>query len=393
MIYIGSVCNDEMITELKRINSHIDFPGITFQRALLKGLDHYYHDLNVISSPFISSYPKANKVFVSSGEFCRNTGHKGVSICTGLINIPVIKMFSKFYRVRKHLNKLLREDNDARVIIYALHSPFLLAAASLRSKLKKICVVIPDLPEYMTSKSNWLTRLGKSIDRKIIDFCLKKFDCFVLLSPYMSERLPIKDKKWIQIEGIFESGQTSITIEKDSQKSILYTGNLSYKYGIKELLDAFIMLKGSDYRLWIRGNGEALNAVKEYAKKDNRIVWFDRMSKEELTKLQKRATLLINPTFSTVESTRYFFPSKTMEYLASGTPVLMSKLPCLPDEYDKHVYFIKDQTVEGIKEAIEFVLSKSKEELSQKGRNASEFIYKEKDSIMQVKKLVELMEA
>ena len=71
----------------------------------------------------------------------------------------------------------------------------------------------------------------------------------------------------------------------------------------------------------------------------------------------------------------------------------MSKLPCLPDEYDKHVYFIKDQTVEGIKEAIEFVLSKSKEELSQKGSDASEFIYKEKDSIMQVKKLVELMEA
>lgn len=393
MIYIGSVCNDEMIAELKRINSHIDYPGITFQRALLKGLDHYYPELNVISSPLISSYPRANKVFVSSGEFRRNTGNKGVSICTGLINLPVIKMFSKFFRVRKHINKLLREDNDARVIIYALHSPFLLAAASLRSKLKKICVVVPDLPEYMTSNSYWLTRLGKSIDRKIIDFCLKKFDCYVLLSPYMAERLPIKGKKWVQIEGIFESDQTIITAEKDSYKSILYTGNLSYKYGIKELLDAFTRLKDPDYRLWIRGNGEALDDAKEYAKTDNRIVWFDRMSKEELTKLQKSATLLINPTFSTIESTKYFFPSKTMEYLASGTPVLMSKLPCLPDEYDKHVYFIKDQTVEGVKEAIELVLGKSEEELFQKGRNASEFIYKEKNSIMQVKKLVKLLEA
>lgn len=391
MIYIGSDCNDEMIAELKQINSHIDYPGITFQRALLKGLDYYYPELNVISTPVISSYPKAKKVHMPTSMYCRHTENKGVSICTGLINLPVMKMFSKFFRVRKHIKKLLSDDNNARVVIYALHSPFLLATASMRHKLKEICVVVPDLPEYMTSKSSLFTRLGKALDRKIIDFCIKKFDCFVLLSPYMRERLPIDGKKWVQIEGIYESEQNNITVEKDSHKAILYTGALSYKYGIKELLDAFSMTQCPDYRLWIRGDGEALNDVKEYAKNDKRIIWFDRMSKEDLTRLQKSATLLINPTFSTIESTKYFFPSKTMEYLASGTPVLMSKLPCLPDEYDEHVYFLEEQTIEGLKQSMEEVLSKSKEELDEKGKKASKFIYEQKNSIVQAKKIVDMM--
>ena len=62
------------------------------------------------------------------------------------------------------------------------------------------------------------------------------------------------------------------------------------------------------------------------------------MSREELLKMERRATVMINPTPARLNFTKYFFPSKTMEYLASGTPTVMYRLGCMPKEYDDYVY-------------------------------------------------------
>ena len=41
-----------------------------------------------------------------------------------------------------------------------------------------------------------------------------------------------------------------------------------------------------------------------------------------------------------------------MEYLLSGSKVLMYKLEGIPQEYYRYIYEIKDNSVEGLKEAI-----------------------------------------
>ena len=54
-----------------------------------------------------------------------------------------------------------------------------------------------------------------------------------------------------------------------------------------------------------------------------------------------KATLLVNPRPTGEEYTKYSFPSKNMEYMASGTPVLTTCLPGMPAEYNEYVYLLK----------------------------------------------------
>lgn len=392
VIFIGSIYSEEDLNKLKDLGSGIDNAAHTFQTALLSGLVKYYDEINVITAPNISSYPKCKKIFFTKKKFESGLSTALKCVFVGLVNLPLIKLFSKYYRVKKYLKSLLRSLNEETIIyIYGAHSPFLKAVCDVSHPKAKTCLIVPDLPEFMSGNRNPFYLFAKKQDKRIIDACVKKIDSFVLLSPFMRERLPIDDKPWIQMEGIFQNSSSMEVVEKEKYKTILYTGNLGKRYGIKLLLDAFSLIKSDDYRLWIRGNGETLDEVKERAKKDSRIIYFDQMSKADLLKLQKKATLLVNPVSPKQEFTRFFFPSKTMEYLASGTPTVMPPLQCIPNEYHKYLFFFEDETPEGMRDKMIEICEKPNEQLVSWGKAASDFILKEKNAAAQAQKIVNLM--
>ena len=303
-----------------------------------------------------------------------------------------IKHISKIIRVRRAIKFSLDDNSDNKILIYAVHSPFLLALCGIDKKKYKSCLIVPDLPEFMSGRKNFAYVIGKKIDRFFINIGLKNIDSFVLFSSHMKEYLDVNNKPWIHVEGIFNAnGVIKDTIIKEDKKIILYTGNISKRMGIPELLEAFSMIKSDKYRLWIRGNGGCKSMILNACKNDNRIVYFEPMSKIDLLRLQKKATVLINPVFSSKKFTRYFFPSKTMEYLASGTPTIMSRLDCLPKEYYNHIYFFDDESVEGIKNKIIEICEKPQDELDAFGKAASEFILTEKNEKKQARKIVDLL--
>ena len=168
---------------------------------------------------------------------------------------------------------------------------------------------------------------------------MKCVDGFALLSLAMSEHIPTCNKPVVQIEGIFDSGCGSFP-EVQKQRAILYSGNLGKRYGIIDLLDAFTKTS-IDYKLLICGVGDGADDVKRYAEKDSRIVFLGSLPRTEVLRLQSEASLLINPRHKADAFTRYSFPSKTMEYMASGTPTLMSELDCLPEDYKQHLYSLE----------------------------------------------------
>ena len=104
------------------------------------------------------------------------------------------------------------------------------------------------------------------------------------------------------------------------------------------------------------------------------------------------ATLLVNPRSSQEKFVRYSFPSKTMEYMSTGTPVLMAKLPCLPPEYLPHLYLFQDETPEGIAQALRQTLALDDETLFQKGMQAREFVLKQRNNVIRAKKVLDMLE-
>ena len=391
-IFIGGLYPDERLDEIKENTKHLDFAANTLQWALLNGFEANSYPVKVITLPTLRDFPQYyKKTYFKSSSFSHTKGNE--DLCLGFVTVPAIKHVSKYFNLYNSLKNLLEDKDNVHLIIYGIHSPYLKAVEKIKQRNDKIrtCLIVPDLPEYMSDSKNKIYRLLKSIDMKIIFKSFQYIDSFVLLSRYMEERLPIDNKPWMVMEGIYNTNDNVTNVPKEPYKTIFYTGNLGKRYGILDLLEAFTKIKKQNYRLWIRGNGECLKEIKEAANKDKRILYFDQLSRTELIKLQKRATVLINPVHSHEEFTKFFFPSKTMEYMASGTPTLMSKLPCLPKEYEPYIYFFDDESIEGMKNKIIEICEKSQEELNEFGKKAAEFIHTQKNEIVQTKKIIEFI--
>jgi len=88
---------------------------------------------------------------------------------------------------------------------------------------------------------------------------------------------------------------------------------------------------------------------------------------------------------------KYSFPSKTMEYMASGTPVLTTVLPGMPKEYHPYVFLLEDETADGIADMLTKVLAHSDEELFQKGNEARTFVLEQKNNVIQARKILEML--
>ena len=121
------------------------------------------------------------------------------------------------------------------------------------------------------------------------------------------------------------------------------------------------------------------------------ITYFGFVPQTQALYLQSKAALLINPRSNRGLYTRYSFPSKTMEYMRAGKPVLCCKLDGIPAEYDEYLTYIDPQNEEGIRGAIQAMMAKSQKERDGIGRRAKEFVLLKKNNISQGKKAVDLL--
>ena len=154
------------------------------------------------------------------------------------------------------------------------------------------------------------------------------------------------------------------------------------------LVEGFLAADVKDSELHVYGAGKFAKELRRYAESDSRIKYFGCRDNSYVVAEQMKATLLINPRYSTSEFTKYSFPSKTSEYIASGTPVLTTKLPGIPAEYFDHVFTLDVETAEGMGDKIREILSMPREELHAFGAEAKDWILKNKSNIAQVDKLL-----
>lgn len=393
IITISSIYPDSLKEYLLKNGAHLDLAGHTFENAVLSGLGKLGVSYSLISAPLINGSSKINK-YLKGYKFKSNPNILSNDIYIGNICIPFINKIYEYFAIRRELLKQLKKNPNASLLIFSLHSPFLLAYYSLFRTKISTCVVVYDLPQYMSENKSKLYRFAKKIDQYLINKCLKKIDSYVLLSVDMINFLPKENKKWEIIEGIYNTTNSimkSNEYEESNDKIILYTGGISERYGVFDLIEAFVRIPQSYYKLILCGNCSNHNLLNEYLDKDKRISYLGLVDKKEVAILQSRATVLVNPRHSGEEFTKYSFPSKTMEYMASGTPTIMCKLHSLPNEYLEYLFIFEDESIEGYKNKIVEVCSKPSDYLSNFGNMASNFIKSKKNEIIQAKKIVDLL--
>ena len=143
--------------------------------------------------------------------------------------------------------------------------------------------------------------------------------------------------------------------------------------------------------LHIYGPGDYVEELQEIAEQDPRVFYGGMLLNTQIVEKEQEATLLINPRPTDEEYVKYSFPSKTMEYMASGTPVLTTVLPGMPREYHPYVYLLEDETADGIAVKLQDVLANSDETLFQKGEEARRFVLEQKNNVIQARKILEML--
>ncbi len=284
---------------------------------------------------------------------------------------------------------LLQKKKDLVVITDVLFVSMnigILTACRIRGI--KTIGIITDLPEmlYNDQKYSYVHSC-----KKIINKC----DAYLLLTDMMNDVVNLERKKpFLVMEGVVDSEQNDNSVENlsNTQKKIcLYSGSLDKIHGIEYLVKGFIKADVYDAELHIYGMGDFVPELKELIKSNSSIKYFGVKSNSEIVQAQKKAYLLINPRPSNQEFTKYSFPSKNMEYMSSGTPLLTTKLPGMPLEYYKYVYFIEEENEDGIKVKLQELLNKSSSELFTKGKLAKTFVLKNKNEYIQAKKILNLV--
>lgn len=262
---------------------------------------------------------------------------------------------------------------------------------TLACRLRKIpvTVIVTDLPE-MERKTRSLTKFNNRL--------FKKADAFILLTEQMNDIVNRNNKPYIVLEGHVDSEapppETQTPYEDSiGKKVILYAGSLKKIYGIADLVNGFIDADIPDSELNIYGNGDFKDELIELCAKYPSVKYLGLRKNSDIVAEEQKASLLVNPRPTAPEYTKYSFPSKNMEYMVSGTPVLTTKLPGMPEEYKQYVYLIEEDSARGVCDALKKVFSRTREERVSDGARARAFVSEKKSNVVQAKKILDFLRA
>lgn len=314
----------------------------------------------------------------------------GLDFCyVPFINYPIWRNICLFFCVFAQILFSRGKRRETAVVCDALNITAAQAcsmAAALRG-FKTVCIVT-DVPGHLSYSQR------VSMNQKINLFIMRRFKSYLLLTEQMSEVVNPKNRPYIVLEGHADLSMVDVvnSLENKAEKKVcLYAGSLMKIYGIENLVKGFVQANMPDSELHIYGTGDYVEALKKQAKKHENVKYMGMAPNSAIVDAEIKATLLVNPRPVGEDYTKYSFPSKNMEYMASGTPTLTTKLPGMPADHLPHVYLIEDESAEGISTVLRELLSKSREELFEKGKQAKEFILQEKNNIKQAQKLLELV--
>ena len=210
----------------------------------------------------------------------------------------------------------------------------------------------------------------------------------------MNDLLNPKGKPWVLLEGhadITMAKEIPSKERKTSPRVCMYAGGVYRQYGLHNLVEGFRLADPTDAQLVIYGPGDYVEELKAVAEQDERIHYGGMLLNREIVEREMEATLLINPRPTDEEYVRYSFPSKTMEYMSTGTPVLTTVLPGMPEEYHPYVNLIREETPQGIARALRETLARSDEALLEQGMAARSFVLTQKDNVTQASKILEML--
>ena len=369
-----------------------------FQWNIINGLyENGLKDISIVSLLPIDSWPKHYKSpFIRYDK--EKTDNKFSFETAAFCNITYIKQLSIANCCTKYALRWAKKNSEKNKIIicYSENNTLMRACSAIKKRYPNTIIIqiIADITEFAANAD--LSFVAKLLNKHQINTNNKlrgNIDGFVLLTKHMKDKLGLT-LPYVVMEGIVPERYISEKVESTNytvKKTILYTGSMNKKYGILQLLEAFSLTCNDDYNLCLCGLGNAEPVIANYCSKDSRIQYLGKVAHKKVLELQNEATVLVNPRQNNEEFTKYSFPSKTMEYLASGVPLVAYKLDGIPDEYDEYINYVPDNSTEALAKALLDICEMPEDKRKEMALKAQKFVLEQKNRVVQTKKIVDLI--
>lgn len=398
ILFLGFAIDNKKMEQIAAIDPNPQISAHKVMWNIIKGMEtELGRSVDLISSLPVSDFPQYRKLLIPYKTWQHQTG--ATDFLIPFLNIFFAKQLSRFIFTIPIIAKWCAtyKHHSPTVVIYSMHSPFIAAAQLIKKKIHsvKIVLIIPDLPLYtdanLSKKS--IKKFAKSIDSKILQRLCQSMDGVIAFTKHQVADFGLSHIPHTIVECIIDKTQLpkipkKIETTKSSEKVIFYAGGLSASYGLPLLMDAFQLIKDPEYRLAICGRGPMEKKIKSVANNDPRIIFHGFVPNQQVQQMERNATVLVTVRSTKSIFTRYSFPSKLSEYMMSGTPVLTTRMEGIPQEYDKYLIFLDDETPQGLAQLLKYTCDKPKSELYEFGQRACAYICKTKNHIVQGKKIV-----
>jgi glycosyltransferase involved in cell wall biosynthesis len=222
--------------------------------------------------------------------------------------------------------------------------------------------------------------LARRLDYWLQRTLLPHLDGLVVASSRIVEDLA-PNARYIRIDGGMDqralgklSDSTNEERPADGPFTIAFAGSLTDINGTAELIHAFSLLRGDGYRLRIAGAGPLQDQVRAAAAADSRIEYCGYLSLDQVYSLYQSADVLVNMRLTRKVRTGYFFPSKVIEMLASGVPVITTCTGHIEEEYAGIAFLLREETAEALAGMSRRVASMDPRDRTEMGQAAQAYI-------------------
>ena len=218
-------------------------------------------------------------------------------------------------------------------------------------------------------RPNWLKHLGER--------SLGILDGRILITDAIARDFA-KGKHYLRIDGGITKNVVSrlpeLTVAGYGEFRMMFAGGLSAWNGIPLMLEYMKNNEDPSLRLWIAGGGELAQEVENAAAKDSRIEYKGLLPHSELFKLYANADALLNLRDDSDPVMQYHYPSKFLEMLAVGKPVIATDVAHTREAYGEHCFVMDGFSLEAFAAQVERIRGMSPEERCEFGRATREWM-------------------
>lgn len=385
ILYLSNACPDEDFNQIFTEKEKPSQAAQKYHTLQIEGLRESGQELISLCIPAISRVTYKGLLF-------RHKSNEGYRFAP-MINVPLIRhvwmfLYVFFFTFGKTIGK-----RESAVICDVLNTTVSMAAllAGFFTRTQVVGIVT-DVP---TKRAFKIKNPIKRFASWVCSVMLGAFDKYIFLTPAMNDLINKKGRPYLISEGHVDSGAEKVVntlSQKYEKKVCVYAGSLRKIYGIPYLVEGFLQANIENAELHIYGAGEYETELEELTRKNPTVRYFGIVPNGKIVEEERKATLLINPRPTNEEYTQYSFPSKNMEYMVSGTPVMTTCLPGMPREYEEYVYLLSEENAEGVAQKLKEILSKPEEELFLFGQKAKAFVLENKSNIKQAQRICTLLQ-